>query len=285
MGFALCVKKKRKEFIVRSNIADKAKTAMKEKLKEQIKHIQRNPTRQSVSILNSMILGMHNYYSNATLCSQDFSEIAFVVRKSLHNRLKNNTKKVKGRRNKQPETEPLKSKTYMKFYGDYKQKPKTIAGVTVFPIYGCKYTTPLGFTQQICKYTEQGRKLIHDKLTSITPLIRYLLSSKEYDKSVEYNDNRISLMAGQNGKCGITNEPLSISNMDCHHKKPKEFGGTDDYENLMWVNSDVHKLIHAIQPETIDRYLCKLKLDKKALKKVNSLRKLAQNLEIGTIAV
>lgn len=44
LGFALYVKKKRKEFIVRSNIADKAKTAVRESLKEQIKYIQRTYT-------------------------------------------------------------------------------------------------------------------------------------------------------------------------------------------------------------------------------------------------
>jgi hypothetical protein len=51
----------------------------------------------------------------------------------------------------------------------------------------------------------------------------------------------------------------------------------------MWVSVDVHKLIHATMPEIIDEYLCKLSLDTKALKKVNSLRKLAENLEIGAV--
>ena len=112
-----------------------------------------------------------------------------------------------------------------------------------------------------------------------------MLESKEYDKSVEYNDNRISLIAGQNGKCGVTGQPLTIGDMHCHHKKPKEFGGTDEYGNLMWVTTDVHMLIHATVPETIEKYLVKLKLDKKALKKVNSLRILAQNLEIGATTI
>jgi hypothetical protein len=110
--------------------------------------------------------------------------------------------------------------------------------------------------------------------------VRYLLNSKEYDKSVEYNDNRISLMAGQNGKCFATGETLTIGNMECHHKKPKAIGGTDEYKNLVWLSADVHKLIHATQPETIKKYMEMLKLDKKALEKVNSLRLSAENLEI-----
>ena len=73
-------------------------------------------------------------------------------------------------------------------------------------------------------------------------------------------------MAGQNGKCGVSGEYLVIGNMECHHKKPKELGGTDEYKNLMWVKTEVHKLIHATTTETIEKYMSLLKLDKSALK-------------------
>ena len=287
LGFALFVRKKKGKFVTRSNISNKAKTSIKAKLKEQIKIIQQEPTREQVNLLNSKILGIHQYYEIATLCSIDFSEINFVVSKSLHNRLKGKTKKVKGRRkrNKKPETEPEKSKTYLKFYGDYKQKPKVVTGITIFPIYGCKFKAPKNFTQEINKFTEPGRKLIHNKLGNVRSLVRYLLKCKEYDKSVEYNDNRISIMAGQNGKCGVTGEYLVIGNMECHHIQPKELGGSDKYKNLMWVKADVHKLIHATATETIEKYLSTLHLDNKALKKVNSLRLSAENLEIEAIAI
>ena len=42
----------------------------------------------------------------------------------------------------------------------------------------------------------------------------------------------------------------------------------------------MHKLIHATEVDTIEKYLDILKLDDKALKKVNSLRLSAGNLEI-----
>ena len=286
LGFSLFVEKKGSKHITRSNISDKAKTAMKLKLKEQIKTIQRNTVTHQVNKLNSMILGMHNYYQIATLCSSDFKDINFVVRRSLYNRLKSRASKVKAKgRSKKPETEPPKSKTYLKFYKGYKQKSTIVAKVTIFPINGCKFKAPMNFTQEINSFTEQGRKLIHDKLHSVAALVKYLLNSKEYEKSVEYNDNRISLMAGQNGKCGVTGESLTIGNMECHHKKPKEHGGTDEYKNLVWLKTDVHTLIHSVKPETIEKYLSILQLGGKALKKVNSLRLLAGNLEIVSNAV
>ena len=286
LGFALFVRKKKGKFVTRSNMSEKAKISVKAKLKEQIKAIQHETTPQQVNLLNSKILGIHQYYETATLCSKDFKDINFVVSKSLHNRLKDKIKKVKGKKKRaRPEAEPKKSETYQKFYGDYKQKPRIVAGVTIFPIYGCKFNAPMCFTQEVNKFTETGRKLIHTKLGSVRSLVKYLLKCKEYGKSVEYNDNRISLMAGQNGKCGVTGEHLAIGNMECHHKNPKELGGSDEYKNLMWVKTEVHKLIHATTPETIDKYLSILKLDKKALKKVNSLRLSAENLEIGEVAI
>jgi len=279
LGFALFVKKKKGKFVTSSNISEKAKKAMQMRLKDQIKAIQKDKKPNQVNKLNAMIMGMHNYYNTATLCSQDFGEINYIVNKSLKNRLKVSTKKVKGR-SKIPETGAVKSKAYLKFYGDYEGKPRTIAGITIFPIYGCKFKIPLKFTQGFNKYTVHGRKLIHDKLRNVNTLVQYLLNCKEYEKSVEYNDNRISLMAAQNGKCAITGEHLAIGNMHCHHKKPKALGGNDDYFNLMWVRIEVHMLIHATKSDTINKYLSMLNLDEKALKKVNSLRLSAENLEI-----
>jgi len=285
LGFSLFVQKKDGKFITRSNISKKAKQAMQSKLKGQIKVIQKYRTPLQVNKLNAMILGMHNYYNTATLCSLDFRDINFIVNKSLHNRLKNKTQKVKGK-SKKPEAEPKKSKTYQEFYGKYGGKPNIVAGVTIFPIYGCTFKIPLKFTQEVNDYTPSGRRLKHSKLKSAIHLVRYLLESKEYEKFVEYNDNRISLMAGQKGNCGVTGEPLTINNMVCHHKTPKELGGSDEYGNLMWIREDVHKLIHANQPDTIEKYLKILNLDKKAIKKVNSLRLSAENLEIvGNIAI
>ena len=243
---------------------------MRLRLVKQIKIIKRETTPNQVNRLNSIILGMHNYYSSATLCSLDFGKINYIVSKSLRNRFKGSTKEPKAKF----------TKTYQKLYGDYNGKITVIAGIVIFPIYGCKFRTPLNFSQETNKYTKHGRELVHSKLTTTNLLVQHLLKTKEYYKSVEYNDNRISLMAGQQGKCAVTGEYLLPWDMECHHKKPKELGGTDEYENLVWLRLDVHKLIHATQPETITKYLRILKLDGKALKKVNSLRLSAENLEI-----
>ncbi len=274
LGFALRVKLKRKKYVTTSNITEKAKQTIKTSLKEQIKIIQKSPNIQEVNKLNSVILGMHNYYKIATNVSIDFSEISFIVNKSLYNRLKGKLKK-KNKKNIKNKNSP-----YLKLYGQYNGKVKSIGAVDLFPIYGVKYKSAMNFTQEINNYTESGRVIIHKKVNHLNKIIKYLLLQKEYEKSTEYNDNRISLMAGQNGKCYVTKKPLIISEMECHHKKPKVKGGTDEYKNLVWINENVHKLIHCTQEETINKYLNILKLDEKSLKKLNSLRLLVGNLEI-----
>lgn len=64
--------------------------------------------------------------------------------------------------------------------------------------------------------------------------------------------------------------------MECHHKKMRSKGGTDEYKNLVWLLKDVHKLIHCTNQDIIN----KLKLDTKGIERVNSLRKQVGNLAI-----
>ncbi len=213
-----------------------------------------------------MILGIHNYYKYATNVSLEFSDINFLVRKTLKIRLRHliNNK-------------PRLSETHKRLYGRYSGKPITIMDITRFPIYGCKTKTALSFNQNVCNYTREDRKLIHDNLHGYIHIIQYLLGNPYDEESVEFNDNKISLIVGQNGRCAVTGEALNIGNMECHQKIPKSLRGTDEYKNLAWISTQVHKLIHSTNLDTIAKYLNVLNLDKKGLRKVNSLRKLVGN--------
>ena len=61
------------------------------------------------------------------------------------------------------------------------------------------------------------------------------------------------------GKCAICKEPLLLEEMEVHHLLPKTSGGKDNYTNLALATEDVHKLIHATDPATIQKYLYKLR--------------------------
>lgn len=266
LGFRLKVKVKNNKYVCTSRITKKAKQNLVKKLKEQIKVIQKKRKINEVSKLNAMILGSQNYYKYATNVSMEFSEINFLVRKILKIRLR-----------RLISNKPRLSETHKRLYGRYNGKPITIIDITLFPIYGCKTKIPLCFNQNICNYTNEGREIIHNRLFGYTHVIQYLLNTQKDIESVEFNDNKISLIAGQRGKCAVTGEALKIKSMECHHKIPKNLGGTEEYKNLVWLTKQVHEFIHSTNLDTIAKYLNVLNLDDKGLKKVNSLRKLVGN--------
>lgn len=77
----------------------------------------------------------------------------------------------------------------------------------------------------------------------------------------------------QLGKCAVTEGFLTSDQVHCHLKVPRHLGGTDEFENLIIVHGDVHRLIHATSKKTIERYRNILQLDGKQLKKLNQFRK------------
>lgn len=266
LGIKLTAKSKKNKYVCQSKMSDKSKRKVIDNLKNQIKVIQKNMNTQEVNKLNSVILGVHNYYNCATQINKDMSEISFLVTRTLDNRLRQRIT-----------NKPQKSKAYEKLYGEYKGKIRTIDNVTIFPIYGCKTKPPMNFNQSICNYTQEGRKLIHNNLKGFEHLVEYLLRTRHEKDNTELEDNKISLITGQRGKCFVSGQGLEKYSMECHHKIPKELGGTDEYSNLVWLSYNAHKLVHGTRPETINKYLSMLNLDEKGLKRVNSLRKLVGN--------
>ena len=134
-----------------------------------------------------------------------------------------------------------------------------------------------------CKYTEEGRNEIHKNLKfsdDVITVMHMMSRTVSQNRSIEFMDNRISVYAAQYGRCAITRNVLWIDEIHCHHKTPKHLGGTDDYFNLIILHKDVHKLIHAVNEETISSYISLIKPDEEMLKKINILRKQCGNTEI-----
>jgi hypothetical protein len=262
LGFKLKVRKgKGKKYTCRSHMSDKARTRACKTIKDKIRILQKNPTVENVNKYNSTVLSLHNYYKIATMVSQDFAEIAYIVNKSLKCR----TRRISSEKGEV-------SKTYKKFYGKYNVKKVYVARIALFPIAARSFEIPKNFSQEITSYTVKGREKIHSNLRFDTSIMTYLMSNPILGESTEYNDNRISLYAGQLGKCFVTGTFLRIGFMEVHHVVPREHGGGDEYKNLRYVTGPVHKLIHATTPETIEFYLSMLKLKEADLKKLDKLR-------------
>jgi len=79
----------------------------------------------------------------------------------------------------------------------------------------------------------------------------------------------ITLYVAQKGLCAITKAKLEKDEIDCYHKIPIQYGGSDEYKNLIIVSDKIHILIHSANAKTIKKYLDIVKPDKKQLGKIN----------------
>lgn len=271
LGIKMKLWKKGQKYVIKSYLTDKSIKKCKDKLKERIKGIGKLASIENVQAYNATVLGLHNYYKVATNVNLDFHRITFDVKKSLKCR-------TKDRRNKNG----IKNKAFIKFYGDYKGKITYIRGIALYPIVAVKTKPPMCFSQDICNYTNEGRKKIHNKLQTIDHrVLEYLMLNPVKGETIEYNDNRISLYIAQRGKCYISGNRLEIRSMHTHHKKPKYLGGTDEYSNLVFLTMDMHRLVHATDSSTITKLL---KANLKTIidfQRLNKLRILVGNNEIS----
>ena len=268
LGFKLKVWKKGKKYAVRSHLCDKAYKKAHEKLSEEVRSLAHTPDDNAQFMLlqkyNSVVAGLHEYYCIATEVTADFRKLAFSINKQLKNRLHGDISR-KG---------TLRNGFIKEKYG----KSSQIRFLHERPIVPVGYIQPrnaLHKRKSVNKYTPEGRELIHKNLAIDVGTMLWLMRNPVMGRSIEYADNRISLYAGQYGKCAVTGEIMSPHDIHCHHKTPVCNGGTDQYANLILIKTDVHILIHAQNDETIQRLLKSLNLDSAQMKKLNNLRKLA----------
>ena len=274
LGFKIKVHRKgmdrsgKSRYTVKSNVSEKALFKIKEKAKEQIKLIKtpKNLKEEAlhINLYNSLVIGAHNYYCLATHVNKDFDKIAFHVRKKIYINLRQKLDK-KG----EFQYDYLKAK-----YGKSKEV-RFIHGKTLVPIGYVQHKNPMDKKKCINKFTPKGRQEIHKTLECVNlKILHYLMRNPIPSRSIEYNDNRLSLYCAMQGKCAITGKILEIGEIHCHHKTPIKSGGTDKYENLLLISEDVHILLHATNSETIEKYFKKLCLDSKQRNKLNKYRQI-----------
>lgn len=285
LGFELKMERKgydrmgRKNYVCQSHICDKAKKRIKKQLKDQIKLIQKAPNGNDVTrhlnIYNSMVIGIHNYYQIATQVNADLMPIQYQLTQVEKHRFKYlGIKKTSKYKTRDKGIRPyLKSKM-----------TRYINDVPIIPIGFIKTKTALMKHNGVCKYTEEGRKLIHKKLQVVSvQALQWLRSHPVIGEraTIEFNDNRISLYVAQQGKCAVTGEELDVTQLHCHHKIPWTKSKDNRYSNLVLISDTIHRLIHATREDTLLSYLQDLNLSDSQLEKVNKLRVAVGNTKIS----
>lgn len=270
LGFKMKAVKKGKKsngktkYVVKSHISDKAKEKIKQRAVSAVNELKKVDAKGNTILrYNALVMGWHNYYQYATHVSRDFSEIAFLVKSSAKGKLEQQMKKKIAK--------PITSPIYIKY--SKSREMRFIGETPILPIAYVRHKNPIDKKRSINSYTVEGRAEIHKKLATVNvAILHYLMRNPVRDRSVEYNDNRLSLYCSQQGKCAVTGRFLEIARIHCHHKTATYLGGDDSYRNLILIDVDVHILVHATQENTIGKYLSTLQLDEKQLEKVNKLR-------------
>lgn len=278
LGLEIRTKRKGEKDVITSHMCKKAIRRTKSALKEQIKVIQRSGnSKQAVANIqsyNAEVRGIHNYFRMATDITSDCQDIHNSIYKMMYNRLK-----------------PLKKCSINPKSGDWKnygmcRRVFEAHGHYILPISYASHRKTVGKKKKSNIYTSEGRKWKHRELTfSGIHLMEELARYFVMNRTIEYNDNRISHFSAQHGKCAVTGrEFLCLSEIHCHHIKPKHLGGNDRYGNLTLVLEEVHRLIHATNPAIIAEYVMLLKMDDKQLKKLNALRAKLGNPPVMTMS-
>jgi RNA-directed DNA polymerase len=275
LGFSFKVKRKGKTrmgYVAQSHMTKKAKSNSLIKIKDSIKTIQKKPCAETVWHYNTVVMGIQNYYAAATQIMKNLSELSSHLSKTLYNRLKDLRKEA---------TFSNMTKTLQKRYKGCKTRLYQIQNMVFVPIHAQRHKTNLCFSQDICNYTADGRNKIHNNLKAINKsVLSYVMRSFIPNRTIEYNDNRISRFVAQYGKCAITGIELTKSDWHCHHKEPYHLSKDDRYANLIVLHESVHRLVHLKDESKISTLLNALKLNDKQIEKVNQLRKQCKNYTI-----
>ncbi|USK62229.1 group II intron reverse transcriptase/maturase [Peribacillus asahii] len=262
LGYKIKAVPKKKKWIAKTNVADRNVEQITTRLREQIKKLKQHPTPENVALYNSVVLGSQQFFKYATHVTKDFEKIEFNLLKTLRKRLRKVAKygyiKVD------------RTSTYQRLYGDRRKKTYAIkkAGY-LFPIAAVRTQNNLNFSQSLNPYDTPNVFAWDVELVK-------LMKANIPNRSIEYLDNRLSRYSMQKGKCAITNMLLTADVAHCHHKIPISLGGTDDFSNLVFVHKLVHRLIHATNVETINKYIKILSLNAMQLRKLNQYRALCK---------
>ncbi|TBL12714.1 group II intron reverse transcriptase/maturase [Bacillus thuringiensis] len=278
LGFKLKAVKQNKAkwgYIAKTSMSDKAISKTTRILKQRIKEIQQETTSKAVQRFNTTLIGIQNYYRYATTIYIDLDNINYILLKSIKTRLKMNATIIKF-----SQTSALFKKKTKGIRPN--SKIYSIQDTPLLPIRGVHHKNPWNFSQSICNYTIAGRNKVHSSLKAIPKdVLTQVMNNYSKHRSIEYNDNRISKYIAQYGKCYITNEPIGIDRVHCHHVKPISHGGTDKYSNLVILDIFIHRLTHITNKDKIAKYLRYFNLNKKQIEKLNFLRVASGNEPIN----
>jgi hypothetical protein len=239
-----------------------------------IQHSDKNKIVKTINDYNSTVLGVHNYYRYATNIYRNMRKINYNILKNINCRLKKRINIIKFKDT--PREFQIKVKGIQNNSKIYR-----IMDRPLLPVSGVNHKNPMNFKQNTCNFTIEGRKILHKNLNDFIKIgLSYLNLNVSTKYSTEFKDNILSKYSAQKGKCHILGNDINYGKIYGYRKIPLDLGGTDSYNNLVIIDSDILKLLEIKEVIKINEFIPILKINKKNLEKINKLRLLANREEI-----
>lgn len=264
LGFRFKLRRKRNSWVITSNVCDKAMKHIKKDMSDAVKAIQNSKTAEEISLkvgdYNAKVIGVQDYYCIATRVNLNFRDIARPINGLLLHRIDGLRKHGE-----------IQNKYLKKRYGKSRQM-RWIGETPIIPLAYVQLKIPMRKSRKINPYTPDGRTAIHDNLKVDVDSMLWLMRNPIPTESVSFNDNRVSLYAGQDGKCAITGEPLQVQSCICYRKSNSCKRGNDSYQNLMLLSAQGLEIVISNDLYAVASLVNKYSLNTKVITKVNKLR-------------
>lgn len=264
LGFRIKLRRKSNSWVITSNVCDKAIHRIGKEMADSVKAIQSSKTAEEISLnvgdYNAKVIGVQDYYCIATRVNLNFSDIA----RPINGQLLHHIDGIK----KQGE---IKNRYLRKRYGKSKQM-RWIGETPLVPLAYVQFKIPMRKSRNINPYTPEGRAEIHDNLRIDVNSMLWLMRHPIPTESVRYNDNRVSLYAGQDGKCAITGKKLDVQTCICYRKTNNCKKGNDSYQNLLLLSLQGLAIVSSEDMMSVAALVKEYSLNAKVITKVNKLR-------------
>ena len=264
LGFRIKLRRKSNSWVITSNVCDKAIHRISKEMADSVKAIQSSKTAEEISLnvgdYNAKVIGVQDYYCIATRVNLNFSDIARPINGQLLHRIDGIKKQGE-----------IKNRYLRKRYGKSKQM-RWIGETPLVPLAYVQFKIPMRKSRKINPYTSEGRAEIHDNLRVDVNSMLWLMRHPIPTESVRYNDNRVSLYAGQDGKCAITGKKLDVQTCFCYRKTNDCKKGKDNYQNLLLLSLQGLAIVSSEDMMSVVALVKEYSLNAKVITKVNKLR-------------
>ncbi len=266
---------KGKKWVIKSHMTQKALETQQKNLKQAMHklcsaHAYVQEQHEDVISYNQKVVGMHQYYSMATMICEDVHKLFPPLYATLKHASKVNAI---------TKTKPEKLMGAMDeyFYERYKDSAQVryINKMIIAPVAYASHKNPMCHSPSVNRYTVSGREAIHKMLRSMAyaEVLEELSKAETKGESMEYCDNMLSRFVASQGKCELTRIPLMFEEVACMRLIPKCDGGTDMYSNLRIVHKDVIQLRETEDMNTIKEIIERLDCKKSSqVQKINKWR-------------